>query len=329
MTELGRGRLKLFLGYASGVGKSSRMLDEGRRRRERGQDVVVGALQPDVPPGAAELLKSLEIIPAIKIQGVPAMDVPGILRRAPQVCLIDGLAYDNPAGSRNPHRWQDVEEILSAGINVVGSINLQYIDDQAEAMEKITGKRAMQTVPRSFFNTADEIVIVDVSVETASEKDGKLREMALLLSADVIDAGLHRYLESHGGVEPVRGTQERFLIYLTPGVNAQRIVASALRSASRFHCDVVAVYVRQQLSGEASRHLEQSLNHARSAGARVNVLEGDDPIEAVVRYARVNGITQIFIGHSTKSSWRTQLFGSAASRLVREARGMDVRIFPH
>ncbi|MGZ4731476.1 MAG: histidine kinase, partial [Terriglobales bacterium] len=114
-----RGRLKVFLGYASGVGKSFRMFDEARRRKERGQDVVVGALQPDVPPELKPLLSALEIVPTIDVEGLPVIDLPAILRRHPQVCLVDGLAYDNP-WSRNPYRWQDVEELLAHGINVVG-----------------------------------------------------------------------------------------------------------------------------------------------------------------------------------------------------------------
>src|SRR5262249_53312712 len=131
-----RGRLKVFLGYASGVGKSFRMFDEARRRKERGQDVVVGALQPEVPPEIKSLLSAHEIVPTLDVQGVPVIDVPAILRRHPQVCIIDGLAYDSPWG-RHAHRWQDVDDLLSAGINVVASVNLQHIDDQRPAVEKL------------------------------------------------------------------------------------------------------------------------------------------------------------------------------------------------
>ena len=123
--ESARGRLKVFLGYASGVGKSFRMFDEARRRKERGQDVVVGALQPHLPPEIEPILNSLEVVPTIDVEGVPVIDVPAILRRHPQVCLVDGLAYDNPGG-RNAYRWQDVEELLAHGINVVGSVNLEH-----------------------------------------------------------------------------------------------------------------------------------------------------------------------------------------------------------
>jgi two-component system sensor histidine kinase KdpD len=324
-----RGRLKVFLGYASGVGKSFRMFDEGRRRRERGQDVVVGALQPHVPAEIQPLLNSLEIVPTLDVKGVLVMDVPAILRRHPQICLVDGLAYDNPPGSRNAHRWQDVEELLSAGITVVGSVNLQYIDDQREAAEKLTGKHVTQTIPRAFLNTADEIVISDAPTDAAPERLSALREMALVLSADVIDVGLQRYLHAHG-IEQAWGTHEKFLVCLTPRANAERMIATARRNAARFHCDVLAVYVRQpELSDADRKSLEEGLAKAREAGACVEVLEGQDPVETIVQYARSHGITQIFVGHSARKDPGTRMFGSPVSQLVRTARGIDVRVFPH
>jgi two-component system sensor histidine kinase KdpD len=324
-----RGRLKVFLGYASGVGKSFRMFDEGRRRRDRGQDVVVGALQAKVPAELEQLLSSLEIIPTLNIKGIPVIDVQAILGRRPQVCLIDGLAYDNPPGSRNAHRWQDVEELLSAGITIVASVNLQYIEDQREAVEKLTGKKVTQTIPREFLNTADEIVIVDAPTHAATERRSALREMALVLSADVIDAGLQRYMHSHG-IEQTWGTHERFLLCLTPRANFERMMATARRNAARFHCDVLAAYVKQPDLSDADRILlEQGLAKAREAGAQVEVLEGEDPVGTIVRYARSHGVTQIFVGHSAKKDLGTRIFGSIVSRLVRAARGIDVRVFPH
>ena len=326
---MGTGRLKVFLGYASGVGKSFRMFDEGRRRKERGQDVVVGATQAKIAPEIEPLLGALEVIPTLGIRGAAVMDVEAILRRHPQVCLVDGLAYDNPSGSRNAHRWQDVEELLRAGITVVGSVNLQYIEDQRDAVEKLTGKRVTQTIPRDFLNTADEIVIIDAPTEKGTERRTALREMALVLSADVIEAGLQRYLRSHG-IEQNWGMHERFLICLTPRANFEKMMASAKRSAARFHCDVHAVYVRQEGLSEADRrHLEEGLEMAKAGGLHVEVLEGDDAVTSIVQYARTHGITQIFVGHSAKKDLGTRMFGSATSRLVREARGMDVRVFPH
>jgi len=328
-SEQTRGRLKVFLGYASGVGKSFRMFDEGRRRRERGQDVVVGARQPVVPPELKALVESIETVPTIDTGGVPVMDVEGILKRNPQVCLVDGLAYDNPVLSRNAHRWQDVEELLAAGIQVVGSVNLQYIDDQSEAVAKITGKRVTQTIPRSFLNTADEIVIVVAPSNRDAESISTLREMALLLSADVVDRGLQHYLREHG-IEPLCGVHERFLICLTPRANFARMHESARRSAAGFHCDVLAAYVKQrELSAEDATKLQEVLEEARSAGLLVVELEGEDPIETITQYARSHGVTQIFAGHSLQSGWKARLFGSPVNRLVRAAQGMDVRIFPH
>ena len=274
------------------------------------------------------ILSSLEIVPTIDLEGVPVIDVPAILRRHPQVCVVDGLAYDNP-WSRNAHRWQDVEELLANGINVIGSVNLQHIADQREAVEKLTGKPVSETIPREFLNTADEIVVVDAPTEDAPPELSALREMALVLSADVIDAGLQRYLQSHD-IEPASRTHERFLVCLTAHANPDRMIASARQSAARFHCDVLAIYVRPPNSSEEEHQdMEENLARARAAGARVDVLEADDPVEAIVQYARSHGVTQIFVGHSMKNDWRTRLWGTAVSRLIRAAEGMDVRVFPH
>ena len=320
-----RGRLKVFLGYASGVGKSFRMFDEARRRKERGQDVVVGALQPQVPPEIEPILSSLEIVSTVDIEGVPVIDVPAILRRHPQVCIVDGLAYDSPWG-RNPHRWQDVEELLANGVNVVGSVNLQHIEDQRAAAEKLTGTSVSETIPRDFLNTADEIVVVDAPTEGAPPELAALREMALILSADVIDAGLQRYLKSHD-IEPAWRTHERFLVCLTTRANTDRMIARARQSAARFHCDVLAIYVRPPNSSKPDhRNIQEKL---AQLGIRVDVLEADDPVESIVQYARSHGVTQIFVGHSMKNNWRTRLWGTPVSRLIRAAEGMDVRIFPH
>ncbi len=323
-----RGRLKVFLGYASGVGKSFRMFDEARRRKERGQDVVVGALQPRVPAELRPILSSLEIVPTIDVEGVPVIDVPAILQRHPQVCVVDGLAYDNPF-SRNAHRWQDVEELLSHGINVIASVNLQHIADQREAAQKLTGRPVTETIPREFLNTADEIVVVDAPTEEAPPELSALREMALVLSADVIDAGLQRYLRSHE-IESASPARERFLVCLSPFANPDRMIASARQSAARFHCDVMAIGVRLPNSSEEDhRAMEEKLARAREAGAQVDVLESDDPVESIVQYARSHGVTQIFVGHSTKKDWRARLWGTPVSRLIRAAEGMDVRVFPH
>src|SRR5262245_3233601 len=193
-----RERLKIFLGYASGVGKTMRMLDEARRRKERGQDVVIGAVQPGSDPEAEALLHQFEIIPLKSVNGGDVLDVDAILARRPGVCFIDALAYDNPPGSRHATRWEDVASLVQAGITVVTSLNIQYIQELSADVERITGKHVTQTVPKQFIMTADEIVVVDVPPDMLAVRNGdatdpdrarrlaELREMTLLLAADVV-----------------------------------------------------------------------------------------------------------------------------------------------
>jgi two-component system sensor histidine kinase KdpD len=337
-------RLKVFLGYASGVGKSFRMLDEGRRRRARGQDVVVGAIQAKLPPELARLVQALEVIPLKKIDGGEAMDVEAILRRHPRVCLVDGVAYNNPPGSKNPQRWQDVEEILAAGIVVITSLNLQHIEERREDVEKITGKHVTETVPERFLYAADEIVIVDVPPELLLERAGQpaaadpsantprqlsaLREIALLLAAEVVDKQLEGYLQAHG-IELLWGTQERILVCLTPVANAPAMIASGGRNAERFHGELFAVYVRNdRLSEKDETLLQERLESARLVGAETEVLDGDDQVEILMEYARSHRITQIFVGHPRRDHWWDRFLGGPLDRLIRAAEGIDVRVFP-
>lgn len=339
-------RLKVFLGYAPGVGKSFCMLDEGRRRRERGQDVVVGALQPDMPPELERMVRMMEVIPPKKTNSGEAMDVDAILKRHPQVCLVDGAAHDNPPGNRNSKRWQDIMELVRDGIVVITSLNLQHIEERREVVEQITGKRASETVPESFLHEANEIVIVDVPpelllerasgphaadaalIETQSQLSA-LRELALLLTAEVVDRQLEDYLLAHG-IEQRWGTQERILVCLAPGCSAEAMVASGKRNASRFHGEYFVVYVRHPgLSEKEEPSLQKHLDSAKNAGAQIGVLDGDEPVEALMDFARSRGITQIFVGHRSGRHWWDRLVGGPIDRLIRAAEGIDVRVFPH
>jgi two-component system sensor histidine kinase KdpD len=341
-----RGRLKVFLGYAGGVGKSFQMLDEGRRRRERGEDVVVCALQPEYPPEVQEILKKLEIIPLLKVDGAESIDVPAVIRRHPQVVLIDGLAYDNPPGSPNAHRWQDVEQLLDAGISVIASINLQYLEKLQDEVERITGRRASTTIPRGFLDrSADEIVIVDapaaesVGRGAAAEdrvalaeqhKLSRLRELALLVAAGVVDRQLETYLRAHGMDQPW-GVQERILVCVTPRSNAAEMLGSGRRNADRFQGEFYVVYVQQPaLSKRDQIVLEENLEYARKLGAEVEVLSGADAAQAILTFAMQKGITQIFVGHSTArhNGWR-RLRSDLVDRLIRSAEGIDVVVYPH
>jgi two-component system sensor histidine kinase KdpD len=340
-----RGRLKVFLGYASGVGKSFRMLDEGRRRYERGQDVVVGAIQPRLAPDVQQAVVHLEVIPLLVSGNEARMDVEAILRRDPKVCLVDGLAYDNPPGSLRAKRWQDVEQLLETGISVITSVNLQHIEEKCEQVEAITGKHVSQTVPLSFLNTADEIVVVDAppdacmrvaldgqpsAVTRLSQKQlSELREIALLLAADVVEEQLERYLGRHG-LEQVWGTQERILVWLSPRADAKRMISAGARNRDRFHGELIATYVnRPEWSPEQRAKVQAGLLLAEENDAEVVELDGEDAVEAVLRLARQRGITQIYVGQRGRERWWERAFGSDLDRLIRVAEGFDLRVFPH
>ncbi len=341
-----RGKLKVFLGYASGVGKSFRMLDEGRRRKARGQDVVVAATQPSAPPDVRELLKGFEVIPPRTDLGSSAIDLGAVLRRRPRVCLIDGLAYQNPPGSKHGQRWQDVEELLAEGISVITSINLQYVKERQEQVEAIRGKSVTDAVPEAFLRTADEIEVVDAPPEYCVGRylqggaDGavdpsqverqlsQLREIALVLAAEVVDQQLEAYLRGQG-IEPAFSTHERILVCITPRSNATLMIRRGRRQADRFHGDLLVVHVRQEgLSPADEEIMAQNLTCAREAKAPVEVLEAEDPIAAILDFAAKHGITQIFVGHGQDHGWKSRFKSSPVERLIMGADGMDVRIFP-
>lgn len=336
-----KGHLKIFLGYASGVGKSFRMLDEARRRHERGEDVVVGAVQPHVPPEVEPVLRKLEVMPLKTVGNGTAIDVDALIARNPSVCIIDGLAYNNPPGLRNPTRWQDVKDLLDAGIQVIASVNVQYIAELREQVEAITGKHIDQTVPLPFIQAADEIEIVDAAPVEPMERSpdeqlqarqyeerlSKLRELALVVTADVVDRQLNEYLECHG-IKQQYGAHERILVCITPRANMQDMMASAQNVARRFHGDLIVAYVRQpNISPADQSALDARLAIANAAGAHVEVLEGDDPAETLLEFARSRGITQLFVGHSQRTGL-ARLRGSPLDRLIWEGYGMDVCVFP-
>src|SRR5216117_1055547 len=321
-----RGKLKVFLGYASGVGKSFRMLDEGRRRKMRGEDVVVAAIQSSAPPEVQELLKHFEVIPLQADLGAPAIDIAAVLRRHPEV-------------------WQEVEELLAAGISVITSINLQYVREKQPQVEAIRGRSAKESVPEAFLLKADEIEIVDAPPEyvTRAAQSGsppmldthkqerqlsELREIALVLAAEVVDYQLEEYLVRQG-IEQVYGAHERILVFVTPRSNASLMIYRGRRQADRFHGELHVVYVQHDnLSPKDQRTLFDNLASARQANAHVEILQGEDPVALIVDYAAKNGITQIFVGHSQETGWVNYWKPDPVERLIMEAEGIDIRIFP-
>ena len=339
-----RGRLKVFLGYASGVGKSFRMLDEGRRRKLRGQDVVVAAIQPSSEEAVAELLQGFEVIPLRTEQGGQAVDVEAVKRRRPGLCLIDGLAYRNPPGSTNAERWQDVEDLLSSGVSVITTVNLQYIREKQQQVEAIRGKAVADSVPESFLLQANDIEIVDAPPEYCVERAraggseaeaellarqlSELREIALVLAAEVVDAQLVEYLKRHG-IDQTYGAHERILVCITPRSNAGLMIGRARRQADRFHGDLFVAYVEQpSLSPADHAMLERNLAAAREANAHIAILHGEDLVAAILQFATKEGITQIFLGHSQRTGFWQKFRSNPVERLILESGGIDIRIFP-
>jgi len=225
-----RGQLKVFLGYASGVGKSFRMFDEARRRRERGEDVVVAAVQPDVDDEVRPMVDQLETIPSRIMDGVELVDLAAVLARRPAVCVVDGLASDNPPAAAHPTRYEDVQFLITAGISVLTAVNLEDIEEQQDFIERLTGRRKRQTVPQEFLNRADEVVVVDAPTETDDRVLSELRQRALLLAADVAERQLDEYLRLNR-IQASWGTQERILVCMTPRANAAIMLASGRSKA--------------------------------------------------------------------------------------------------
>jgi two-component system sensor histidine kinase KdpD len=231
-------------------------------------------------------------------------------------------------------------------ISVLSSVNLLHVEEYKEKVQAITGKNTTQTIPKSFLLAADDIVIVDVPPDLCLSRQGEkltstgisnsqerqlseLRELALLLTAEVVDAQLETYVHAHG-IEPVFGTHERFLVCMTPHSNALAMIESGNRNKERFQGDLYAVYVCEPGRSKRERvMIRRYFDAAKKAGASTEVLESNDPISAIVEFARQKRITQIFIGHSDRNSWRDRVFGDPVLRLIRAAEGIDVRVFPH
>lgn len=339
------GRLKVFLGYAAGVGKSFRMFDEGRRRRERGEDVIVCAMQTQYPNEIEAILQKLPIIPTLKTGDAESIDLPAVFRRRPQVALIDGLAYENPPGAPNAYRWQDVEQLVETGISVITTVNLQYLEKLRPEIERITGKRSPHSIPRGFLDRlADEIVVVDaptpesLSRGTAPPEKAALvaeehklcllRELALLVAAGVVDHQLEGYLRSHGMVQPWC-LQERILVCLNPRFNAARMLESGRRNADRFHGNLYVIYGQHpKISQEDRATLQLNLDYANRLEAQVESLS-ELNAASILEFARERGITQIFVGHDMmrQAPWRPP-WSNLVDRLIASAEGIDVVVYP-
>ena len=350
-----RGSLRIYLGAAPGVGKTYAMLGEARRRRDRGADVVVGVVETHGRAMTAAQLGDIEVLPRRNVEyrgtTMSELDVDAVLGRRPDVVAIDEFAHTNAPGSPNAKRWQDVEQILAAGIDVITTVNVQHLESVNDVVVQITGVMQAETVPDRVVRAADQIELVDMSPEALRRRMahgniypperadaalanffrpgnlGALRELALLWVADRVEEHLGEYLEQHG----LRGaweTRERVVVGLTGAPGADAVVRRAARIARRVGGELIGVHVsaadaRVGTRGDAL--LEQFALLESLGGTRREVV-GDDAVVALVDAARSTRATQIVIGASRESRWGQLVHGSFAARLIRLASEIDIHI---
>jgi two-component system sensor histidine kinase KdpD len=354
-----RGHLKVFLGMAAGVGKTVRMLQEGRAELEAGRDVAIGLLETH---GRADTLVAADGIERLARRRVTyrgstleELDLPGVLSRAPELCLIDELAHTNAPGVEHGKRFEDVDDVLAAGIDVFSTMNVQHLESLNDNIAELSGVRVRETVPDSVLQRADEIVIVDLTPEALLERlrAGKvypaervdaalqgffkienlsaLRETALRQVAQEVES--RRRVEGAGGPAAEAAIGERLLALVEPYPGAQRLVRRAWRSAQRLGADLDLLWVRESaptrpdaLGEDVERSLHALRQLASVLGAELLVEEGDDVAETAARVSAERGTTYILLGASRPARGLGRLREPLAQRLVRLAPGVDVRI---
>jgi two-component system, OmpR family, sensor histidine kinase KdpD len=353
--EKQKGIFKLFLGYAPGVGKTYSMLSEGIRRHARGEDVVIGVVETHGRKGVVELISQLETVPRMKIEYkgtmFEEMDVDAILARKPQVVLVDELAHTNIPGSKHRKRYEDVQEILAAKIDVLSTMNIQHMESVAPTVRAITGVVVRETVPDWVPLTANETVMVDLTPEAlqkrmqrgdvyAADKVSQalqnffrrgnliaLRELALRQVTEHVDRSLENYMAAKDIREtwPVR---ERLAVCVSANPAAQYLVARAARMARRLDAEFYVIYVdigRKVVEAD-QKILDANLHFAEDLGAKVARLRGKHVADAVAEFVREKHITQVIFGRSSDQGLRKYLYLSAVNRFLKEAPGVDVHI---
>jgi two-component system sensor histidine kinase KdpD len=353
-----RGSLRIYLGAAPGVGKTYAMLNEGRRRQTRGTDVVVGYVETHGRAHTAEQIGDLEMVPrrAIDYRGATfeEMDIDAVLARRPQVALVDELAHTNVPGSRNAKRWQDIEELLQAGIDVVSTVNIQHLESINDVVERITGIAQRETIPDDAVRSAAQIELVDSTPEAlrrrmahgniyAPEKidaaltnyfrEGNLaalRELALLWVADQVDTGLEEYRARHGITQPWE-TRERAVVAITGAPGTENLIRRAARIAQRAHGELLGVHVRSQqgLAGPPDERLAAHRALLEEVGGRYHETAGADTAAALIDFARAENATQIILGGSNRSRWSELVEGSVINRVVKLSGPIDIHVISH
>src|SRR5579875_343301 len=308
---------------AAGVGKTYRMLEEGREALREGRDVVIGYLEPHDRPETAALAEGLEVVPRLHVNHagleLEEMDVDAVIRRAPELALIDELAHTNAPGLRNEKRWQDIDEVLEAGIDVISTVNVQHLESLNDAIFELTEVRVRETFPDRVLDEADEVVLVDLT-------PAALRELALREVAEDVEA--RRTVRT---LEPLsqQAVAERVLALVEPQPKSQRILRRAWRSAQRLGAEMDALWVRpsgRSPSPEEATQLAALRRLAGILGVHFLEEEGSDLVQTVRRVVAQRGSTYVFVGTPDESRRREIFGGSLLSRLVRELPGIDIRV---
>ncbi len=355
-----RPRLRVYIGAAPGVGKTYAMLQEAHALRARGLDVVIGLVETYGRADTEAQIGDLEIVPRRKVEyrgtTLEEMDVDAIIRRKPQVCVVDELAHSNVPGSRNEKRFQDVLEILDAGIHVMTAVNIQHLETLNDAVAKVTGVRVRETVPDTFLHRADEVINVDVTVEELRNRlrEGKvyrpekveqaltnffrkgnlstLRELALRAVADEVGEKAASY-RAREGLEPAL-IPERVMVCMSSNALAPRVLRTGARIAGRLGAKWFAVYVETpqerpgRIKAPESEALAQNIRLAESLGATVVRVKAERPAEGLVAFAQREGVTHVIFGQSARTRWELVWHGSILDRFLSAVPDAAVQVVP-
>jgi two-component system sensor histidine kinase KdpD len=351
----GRGTFKLFLGYAPGVGKTYSMLSEAIRRKSRGEDVMIGIIETHGRKGVEELASQLEHVQrkTIEYKGTPfeEMDVDAILERKPAVVLVDELAHTNIPGSKHRKRYEDVQELIAAKIDVISTLNIQHIESLAPTVRAITGVTVRETVPDWVPLSATETVMVDLTPEALQNRMKRgdvyghekveqslrnffrrgnliaLRELALRQVAEQVDRSLESYMDAKD-IRQNWGVRERIAVCVSGSPAGQYLIARAARMARRMDAELYVLHVQREIAGrpENPQVLESNLRFAENLGAQVIKLKGRSVADTIADFVRNKHVTQVIFGRAPVRDWRKYLYLSAVHRFLRESPSVDVHI---
>jgi len=352
-----RGRLKIFFGASAGVGKTFAMLQAARRRKDEGADVVVGIVETHGRKETVALIEGLEVIAPARIEYrgrlLAEFNLDAALARKPQLILVDELAHSNVQGSRHPKRWQDVQELLDAGIDVFTTVNVQHLESLNDVVGQITGIRVWETVPDRVFDLADEVTLVDLPPEELLDRlrEGKvympqqaehavrnffrkgnliaLRELALRRTADRVDAQMREY-RADQSIERIWQARERIIVCVGAGQESSNLVRAAARLAANQKADWLAVYVETprlaRLPDAVRKRTLDALKLASELGAETVTLQGDEVAPTVLAYARMRNVSKLVVGASSVRGWRARLRPSVAQQMVWSVRDIDLTL---